>query len=282
MNNFPRIKKALEYIDDNLAETVNFEMVAEQFFISPYYFHRIFTAIVGKTITAYVRDRRIQRACMQLSLTDKTVMEICFDCGFDSAQAFSRTFKNACGVSPSVYKRTSRNPVITTVDELIRKFTNRLEGGMIVNPNIIKKEKILVAGIAGDGSKTAELWQNFIKLDGEKPLGNKKSDNGYEIRVYENGNSLVHVGVEINGGAVEPYTVFELTACEYASFEVYVARGYDSENKAMEEWLEANDKGYRQRFLDGKPYVVEFYDERFDDESEDSIVEIWVPVEKQL
>ena len=281
MNNFPRVKKALEYIDDNLTKPVNYEMVAEQFFISPYYFHRIFTEIVGKTITAYVRDRRLQRACMQLSLTDISITEICFDCGFDSLQAFSRTFKNSCGISPSIYRKTGQNPVITTVDELIRKFTNRLKGGIVVNPNIIKKDRILVAGVAGEGNRTGEIWQEFIRLEKENPLGNKVSDNGYEVRFYSNTKSSVHVGAEVTDDAVpEGYSVFEIPASEYASFDVYVARGYDSENKAMNEWLKNNEKGFKEKILGDTQYVVEFYDERFNGESEDSIVEIWVPVEK--
>jgi len=75
------------------------------------------------------------------------------------------------------------------------------------------------------------------------------------------------------------YRVVELPASEYASFDVYVARGYDSENSAMNEWLANNDQKYRERLLDGKHYCVEFYDERFHGEEEDSIVEIWVPIE---
>lgn len=281
MNNFPRVRKALEYIDENLADTVGFENVAHQFHISPYYFHRIFTAIVGKTITAYVRDRRVQRACMQLSLTNKSITEICFDCGFDSAQAFSRTFRNVCGMSPSGYRKVGQNPVITTVDELIRKFTNRLEGGMVVNPSIIKKGKILVAGTSGEGSRTGEVWQEFIKLSKKTPLAEKVSDNGYEVRLYDGEKCTVYVGVEVTNETVaEEYTIFELAPGEYASFEVYVARGYDSENNAMNEWLESNEMGYKEKLLNGNHYVVEFYDERFNGESEDSIVEIWVPIEK--
>jgi len=76
------------------------------------------------------------------------------------------------------------------------------------------------------------------------------------------------------------FSLMKLPASIYASFEVYVARGYDSENEAMDEWLEANRERYTQRKCDGKPYVVEFYDERFDGDSENSIVEIWVPIEK--
>jgi predicted transcriptional regulator YdeE len=61
---------------------------------------------------------------------------------------------------------------------------------------------------------------------------------------------------------------------------VYPARGYESENSAMDEWLSKNDKGYTQRLLNGKHYAVEFYDERFKGDSADSIVEIWVPIKK--
>ena len=48
----------------------------------------------------------------------------------------------------------------------------------------------------------------------------------------------------------------------------------------MDEWLEANKERYGDRLLDGKPYVVEFYDERYDGDNEDSIVDIWVPIQE--
>ena len=66
-----------------------------------------------------------------------------------------------------------------------------------------------------------------------------------------------------------------------ASFEVYVANGYDSENNAMNEWLLTNAEGYSQRLLNGAYYCVEYYDERFNEDETGSIVEIWVPVEKK-
>ena len=71
----------------------------------------------------------------------------------------------------------------------------------------------------------------------------------------------------------------KLPESTYAAFEV-CCQGYDSENAAMDEWLKANKEKYRQRLIDGNPYVVEYYDERFQGDSEESIVEIWVPIEK--
>ena len=66
----------------------------------------------------------------------------------------------------------------------------------------------------------------------------------------------------------------------YASFDVYVANGYESENNAMNEWLETNKQGYSERLLGNTHYCVEYYDERFKGNEADSIVEIWIPIIK--
>lgn len=146
-----------------------------------------------------------------------------------------------------------------------------------MNPSIIKRETLLIAGVTGDGRKTGELWQRFEKLDKEIGVRNKLSDNGYEIRIYNEDECECHVGVSVSDNDVNSsFTLFKLPSSLYASFNVYVAKGYDSENTAMDEWLEANKDKYSKRMYDGKPYVVEFYDERFHGDSEDSIVEIWI------
>lgn len=151
-----------------------------------------------------------------------------------------------------------------------------------MHPNLIKKNRLLIAGVTGDGNKTGEVWQKFIALHTKIGLKNKLSDNGYEIRIYTNNECSCHVGFSVANNDVDgSFTILELPASEYASFDVYVSQGYDSENTAMDEWLETNNRGYIQRLYDGKPYAVEYYDERFHGDEADSIVEIWVPVKKQ-
>lgn len=282
MSDFNRIAQALYYIDDNLSENLDFECVASAFHFSPFYFHRIFLAVVGKTITAYIRDRRLEKACRLLVNTDKTITSIWTKCGFNSSQAFSRTFKNNYGVSPKDYRRLGYVPNPTSVEEMIMRFTNRLKGGIFVYPNILKKEPLLIAGVTGDGSKTREIWQRFMELDKEVGLNNKISDNGYEIRIYSENECKCHVGVSVSDKSVNsPFTLMELPPSQYASFDVYVANGYDSENSAMDEWLELNKDKYTQKLYDNKPYVVEFYDERFHGDDTGSIVQIWIPIEKK-
>ena len=282
MGNFDSIKEALLHIDSHLDGPMSFESLAKRFHFSPYYFHRMFSVIVGKTIAAHVRDRRLLRACKRLSGTEDSVLNIALDCGFSSAQAFSRAFREAHGLSPSEYRRQGLIPVAVTVDEMIMKFTNRLRGGIDVNPKIIRRGALTVAGVSGDGSKTGEVWQAFEKLIKKEPLANKLSDNGYEIRLYDGDKCTVHVGLAVSGAPGErAYELCVLPASEYAAFDVYVSRGYESENSAMSEWLQTNGQGYTGRLLGDAHYCVEYYDERFNGSEAGSIVEIWIPVEKK-
>jgi len=279
---FNNIREALHYIDNNLTENIDFKRVAENFHFSPYYFHRIFSAIVGKTITAHIRDRRLLKACQLLAFTDKSITSICDDCGFDSSQSFSRTFKNSFGVSPKSYRNFGYVPIVISVEEMITKFTNRLKGGVLVHPNIIKKESLIIAGVTGDGNKTGELWKCFEETRKKIELNNKLSDNGFEVRIYNGNKCKCHVGVSVSDSNVSnSYSLLQIPASIYASFDVYVAKGYDSENSAMDEWLEENKEKYNQKLYNGDPYVVEFYDERFHGSASDSIVEIWIPIEKK-
>ena len=77
------------------------------------------------------------------------------------------------------------------------------------------------------------------------------------------------------------FELFRLPAAQYASFDIYPANGYDSENDAMNEWLASNGQGYREKTLGETHYCVEYYDERFSGEEAGSIVEIWIPIEKE-
>lgn len=288
MNNFNKISEAIKYIDKNLNDALSVELIAEHFAFSPYYFHRLFTTVVGKSMIAYVRDRRVAYACKMLNETDRKVLDIALDCGFDSAQSFSRSFKSVIGMSPTEYRNKKIAPSIISADELVKRFTNRLKGGVLMNPNMIKRNKIILAGVSGDGNKTAEIWKHFINLDKEYPLKNKVSDDGYEVRIFDStmGGEKVFVGCEIKENVetkvdCSVYEYLKVPSSEYASFDVYVEDGYESENDAMSEWLISNEHGYVRNLFEGKPYCVEHYDARFNGNNAESIVEIWLPVKKE-
>ena len=281
MKNLDRIELALEYIDTHLDEALRLEQISSAFHFSPYYFHRMFTAVVGRPVTAHIRERRLQRACILLAQTRNTILSIGMECGFETAPAFCRTFKKLLGVSPAQYRKSPGTFVTLNAQDLVDTFRSKLKGGVLVEPRIIERPAMYIAGVCGDGSKTASVWQSFMMLQEQKKLADALSQDGYEIRICQDNGQMCHVGLSISTPQADAaYSVFTLPATLYAAFDVYVAEGYDSQNTAMEEWLNSNKTKYAQRLLDGKYYIVEFYDERFHGNETDSIVEIWIPIEE--
>ena len=99
-----RVNRAIDHILRNLAEPLALDDVAKVACFSPYHFHRIFRAIVGETLAAFVKRVRLERAVVELShRPDATLTEIALACGFTSSSDFSRSFRAHYGVPPRAF-----------------------------------------------------------------------------------------------------------------------------------------------------------------------------------
>lgn len=108
MNYHQRLGKVINYIGQHLDEDLSLDSLSDQFFISRFHFHRLFTAYTGLSLQQYIRWLRLKRASFQLIVNkDQSIITIAMNAGFESHEAFSRTFKKACGLSPSQYRRQS-------------------------------------------------------------------------------------------------------------------------------------------------------------------------------
>lgn len=100
-----RINRALLYIQQHLDDHMSLDRLASYACLSPYHFHRIFTAYVGETVAAYIRRLKIERAAGQLIYTDENITDIAFSAGFDSASSFNKAFKQITGLTPSEVRK---------------------------------------------------------------------------------------------------------------------------------------------------------------------------------
>ena len=140
---------------------------------------------------------------------------------------------------------------------------------------------MIIAGVSGDGADTARLWQEFTEKEQQIAQDDRIDGCGYEVRVYCDQGCFCHVGVAVRSEeAAGALATFSLQPCQYAVFEVRVCEGYDSQNAAMDRWLKEHKEGYVQARYQGNLYAVEAYGEKFNGDEPDSIVEIWVPVER--
>ena len=86
----------------------NSEMLADEMYMSKRTLNRRVKEITNIDTASYIREFRIQAARRMLTETQLPVAEICMKCGFDSPSYFSRAFKAATDMSPSVYRKTFR------------------------------------------------------------------------------------------------------------------------------------------------------------------------------
>ena len=79
--------------------------LARQAYRSRTQFFRLFRAIIEETPVAMRRRLLLERAAWQLSRTQVSVTDIAFQAGYGSLEAFTRAFRKAFRVSPSLYRR---------------------------------------------------------------------------------------------------------------------------------------------------------------------------------
>lgn len=70
------------------------------------YFSILYKKETGEAPMKAINKFRLQNASKMLRFTDKPIKEVARDSGFSDELYFSRVFKNAFGVSPSVYRRS--------------------------------------------------------------------------------------------------------------------------------------------------------------------------------
>ena len=106
MENSELITKALNYIrSENKKSDMTIDDVATHAGFSTDYFNRIFFSHTGFNIMEYVRFSRLKKAASLLRGTDKDILDIALDCGYEAHESFSRAFKNQYGISPSEYRK---------------------------------------------------------------------------------------------------------------------------------------------------------------------------------
>ncbi|MBN1618847.1 AraC family transcriptional regulator [Candidatus Dojkabacteria bacterium] len=101
-----QINKAIDYIQNNIDGELTLKAIAQSSRFSQYHFHRIFSAITGETLAAFIKRIRLEKSVTWLCYyPEKSITEIAFACGFSSSQVFARMFKEKFHKTPSKYRQ---------------------------------------------------------------------------------------------------------------------------------------------------------------------------------
>ena len=106
-----RINKVVAYINNHLDETLDLKKLANEAALSDFHFHRIFKALKGEAIGAYITRLRLEATARLLRYTALTIEEIAYNIGYETPASLSKAFKKQYGISPTEY-RTNKDTYI--------------------------------------------------------------------------------------------------------------------------------------------------------------------------
>lgn len=299
MDFLSRMNQVVEYIENHLTDDIDFNELANIVYCSVYQFGRIFTYVVGVSLSEYVRRRRLSQAALELQSGSRKVIDVAIQYGYNSPDAFTRAFQAMHGVTPkeacALGVKLRMYPRIT--------FHISIKGDVDMEYRIEEKGVVHCAGIVKNFGKITinrdashwteerpdvwKFWDYFLD-EGENIIIRDKYklyrapfwQVGMDV-TQDNGDLIVHIGAEARVGEEYPeLTGFDIPGHTWA---IFTCRGTLNQKvhpvtqtmtRVLSEWLPSS--GYELV----KGTTLETYGPG-NTQADDYFCELWLPVTKK-
>jgi len=284
MDYYSIIQDAVNYIEENLTSKLTLEDVSNTAYFSMYHFHRVFSAMAGSSIKDYIRARRLTKAAYELVNTNKRIIDIAIEYQFESQESFTRAFKKMYGITPGRYRQNKKHFILMQKKKLRKIRLNYLKGGITLQAKIVERSEFKAVGMryygANKNNEITELWNKFVN------------------RIREIKNRVEHktsLGVCEYVPNLTDESQFGYIACVEVSSLDEVPEGMVGQVVTSNKYAVFTHKGPVDRLGDTYEYIYstwlpksgyepapahdfELYDDRFNLGSENSQMDIYIPI----
>lgn len=104
INDNDKIEKIFKFVFDNFSKEICLDDISNRSNMSKHAFCRYFKSKTQKTFMQFVNEVRISEACKLITANDMQIMNIAFECGFNSISNFNKIFKQIKGLTPTEFK----------------------------------------------------------------------------------------------------------------------------------------------------------------------------------
>ena len=98
-------RRVVDFISEHYMENITLAGLAELVNMSETGLSRLFRSITGMSCIDYVIDYRLTKAMGMLRCSDKPIIEVAYETGFNNISYFNRTFKKHCHQTPSEFRK---------------------------------------------------------------------------------------------------------------------------------------------------------------------------------
>ena len=103
------VSDVIKYIYDNYTKELTINDVTEEFDITDTKLNKILISYSGKRFIEFLNALKIDKACEMLLTTDKSVIDISFELGFNTVKTFNNNFLKLKNMSPTDFRKTVKH-----------------------------------------------------------------------------------------------------------------------------------------------------------------------------
>ena len=99
-----QLRQIIDYVEAHLDQEIKLETLAQLLKMSQFHFSRLFKQAIGLSPHQYLIQQRVERAKHLLKTSDRLIVEVALECGFNSHSHLSKQFRQLTGVTPKAYR----------------------------------------------------------------------------------------------------------------------------------------------------------------------------------
>ena len=288
MRTLDQVQRGIDFIEERLADDLETADVARAAGISHWHFQRIFKALTNETLKTYIRSRRLAVALEMLLSTERRIIEIALEAGFQSQESFTRVFKLAFGITPAAYRRRGTGHQFVRKASFDGEYLRHLRADVSLEPELHEQPELLLVGLQTHcfgieshrnniARKLPPLWASFLERLGEVPETVPGQCYGIVCPRHEGADELAYLAaiavrreVPVPAGMV----LRRVPGGRYARFthRGRVERVDQTVNYIYGNWLP------RSGLRHGDAADIEFYGADYHPTAESSVIRYAIPV----
>ncbi|WP_431028388.1 helix-turn-helix transcriptional regulator [Lysinibacillus sp. LZ02] len=163
MEHYEVIESSLLYIENNLQQPLSLESVSNTFNMSKYYFHRLFSALMGCSLNQYILSRRLNTSVKLIQNENLSLTDIAYQLNFGTPSSFTRAFKNQYGIAPSVLRKKEKTLTLVDIPPVIKRPIKNINGDIVTDFTLTDFETIRLSGIAFEVDLATSNYKEKIR-----------------------------------------------------------------------------------------------------------------------